>query len=119
VEDCSVMLLGIYRRLDLALWLRAVPDVCKGLPTEVALEIERRSPVLLSRIESSCGDTARPRGSIIWEDLTHWAESNVFVRAKRERWLDAIRHFSSKSLLPMKAWSYWRTSTANGRRPGR
>ena len=34
-------------------------------------------------------------------------ESNAFVRAKRERWLNAIRYFSSRSLSSMKAWSHW------------
>ena len=89
-----------------ALWLRAVLDACEGLPVEVASEIETRSPVLASRIGMP-GNTALTRGSRAWEDVTHWAESNVFIKAKGERWLNAIRYFSSKSLLSMKAWSYW------------
>jgi hypothetical protein len=90
-----------------ALWLRAVLDACEGLPALVALKIETRSPVLLSRIASALGNTVSSRGSMVWEDITNWAESNVFARAKRDRWLNAIRHFSSRSLLSMKAWAYW------------
>jgi hypothetical protein len=90
-----------------ALWLRAVLDVCEALPAEVAEEIEKRSPFLLAGVESARCNTARSLGSIVSEDVTHWAESNIFAEPRRERWLTAIRYFSSKSLLFMKAWSYW------------
>ena len=29
-----------------------------------------------------------------WEDIRCWAEMNVFLSARREGWLDAIRYFS-------------------------
>ena len=89
-----------------ALWLRALLDACEGLPVEVALEIEKRSPVLASRTRMP-GNTSLSRGSRAWQDVIDWAESNIFVQAKGERWLNAVRYFSSKSLLSMKVWSYW------------
>lgn len=90
-----------------ALWLRAVLDIWEELPAEVANELETRSPALLSQIESQLGTLERPRGSAAWEAVIAWAESNVFAEAKRERWLNAIRYFSSRSLPSVKAWSYW------------
>lgn len=90
-----------------ALWLRAVLDFCEELPTEVANEVETRSPALLSQLESHLATLERPRGNPAWEAVIDWAESTVFVEAKRDRWLNAIRYFSSKTLSSMKAWSYW------------
>lgn len=92
-----------------ALWLRAVLEFCEELPAEVANEVETRSPALLSQLESKLGTLERPRGSAAWEAVIDWAESTVFLDAKREKWLNAIRYFSSRSLLSMKAWSYWET----------
>ena len=90
-----------------ALWLRAVLDICERLPPEVANEIEIRSSALLAQLESGLDNFAPPRGSAAWEAVTAWAESNVFVEAKRDKWLNAIQYFSSRSLSSMKAWSYW------------
>jgi hypothetical protein len=90
-----------------ALWLRAVRDVREALPAEVAMEIEKRSPLLLSRIESELGNAGRSVGTRVWECVTQWAEANVFAEPTREGWLNAIRYFSSRSLRSMKAWSYW------------
>lgn len=89
-----------------ALWIRALLDACEGLPVEVALEIERRSPVLAPGTRMP-GNTSLSRGSRAWQDVIDWAESNIFVQAKGEGWLNAVRYFSSKSLLSMKVWSYW------------
>jgi hypothetical protein len=90
-----------------ALWLRAVLNVCEVLPAEVANEVETRSPALLSQVQSRFDILAPPRGGAVWEAVNDWAESTVFVEAKRDRWLNAIRYFSSTSLSSMKAWSYW------------
>jgi hypothetical protein len=90
-----------------ALWLRAVLDFYEELPAEVANEVEARSPALASQLESKLGTLERPRGSAAWEAVIDWAESTVFLDAKRDRWLNAIRYFSSRSLSSMKAWSYW------------
>jgi len=91
----------------LALWVRAILDVSEHLPAEIASELERRSPALLSELESRLGTVVPPRGGAAWEAVTDWAESTAFVEAKRDRWLNATRYFSSKSLSSMKAWSYW------------
>ena len=46
-------------------------------------------------------------GARIWQDVSQWAEMNVFIGAKRAGWLDAVRYYSSMSLRFMKAWSHW------------
>jgi hypothetical protein len=89
-----------------ALWLRAVLDAGEALPAEIAIEIEKRSPALLSRIDSELRITAA-LGARVWEVVTEWTEAEVFAEAVRGGWLNAIRYFSSKSLLYIKAWSYW------------
>lgn len=89
------------------LWLRAVLDVWEALPVEVALEVEKRSPSLLTRIAPQLAENVAPHGFRVWEEATDWSEANVFAEAKREKWLNAIRYFSSQSLRSMKAWSYW------------
>jgi len=92
-----------------ALWLRAALDVCEEQPADVANEVETRSPALLSHLKSELATLGRSRGSAAWAAVIDWAESNVFLEAKRQRWLNAIRYFSSRSLSSMKGWSYWET----------
>jgi len=53
---------------------------------------------------------------VAWEDIRCWAEMNVFLSARREGWLDAIRYFSDMSLCSMKAWSHWERMDAVWRR---
>ena len=91
------------------LWLRAVLDCCEELPAEVANEVETRSRALLSHLKSELGTLEHPRGNAAWEAVTDWSESTVFAEAKRNRWLNAVRYFSSRSLSSVKAWSYWET----------
>lgn len=90
-----------------ALWLRAVLDSCDTPPPEIALETQNRSPILLTRIASYLHENASPLGFRIWEEVIYWVEANVFAEAKLGKWLNAVRYFSSSSLLSMKAWSYW------------
>jgi len=80
------------------LWLRAVLDACEALPAEVALEVEKRSPALLTRVVPQFAENVAPHGLRVWEEVTDWSEANVFAEAKREEWLNAIRYFSSQSL---------------------
>jgi hypothetical protein len=89
------------------LWLRAVLDASEALPAKVTVEIQKRSPSLMPRIAPHFREDVSALGSRIWEEATQWAEANVFADAKREGWLNAIRYFSAKSLLSVKAWSYW------------
>jgi hypothetical protein len=93
-----------------ALWLRAVVGAASSIPVMVAQEMESRAPQLLGRIRSGV-DAAVKNGSgagaRIWQDVSVWAEMNVFVAARRAGWLDAVRYFSSMSLRSMKAWSFW------------
>ena len=90
-----------------ALWLRAVMDVSEALPVEIAHEVKVRSPAMLSLLGDRLRSFEPSRGGATWEVVTDWAESTVFVAAKRDGWLNAIRYFSSRSLLSMKGWSYW------------
>ena len=91
-----------------SLWLRAVMEVSRSVPTIVADEIESRAPQLLARIRSDVeapGTNGRGAGERIWQDVSQWAEVNVFITARTEGWLEAVRYFSSMSLRAMKAWS--------------
>jgi hypothetical protein len=92
------------------LWLRAVVEEAKGVPDVVAQEVESRTHQLLGHIRSEI-EAAMTNGSgagaRIWQDVSQWAEANVFITAKRAGWLDAVRYFSSVSLRSMKAWSHW------------
>jgi hypothetical protein len=90
-----------------ALWLRAVLDAGEALPAGAVIEIENRSRALLSRIDFDPRITAHALGARAWEEVTQWTEVEVFAEAVRGEWLNAIRYFSSKSLLYIKAWSYW------------
>jgi hypothetical protein len=76
----------------------------------VAQEMESRTPQLLGRIRSGVNAAVKnghDAGGRIWQDVSVWAEMNVFIAARRAGWLDAVRYFSSMSLRSMKAWSYW------------
>ena len=92
------------------LWVRAVVDAARSVPGMVAREMESRTPGLLGLIHPDV-DAAVKEGSDpgarIWQDVSLWAEVNVFSAAKQAGWLDAIRYFSSMSLRSMQAWSYW------------
>jgi len=93
-----------------ALWVRAVVEAAGTVPAVVAHQMESRTPQLLGRIrpavEAATGDGIGA-GVRIWEDVTVWAGTNVFIGAARAGWLDAVRYFSSMSLRSMKAWSHW------------
>ena len=98
-----------------ALWARAIVDAAADVPIAVRTEIERRAPgvygFLRPRLESLIDHGERP-GILVWEDMTCWFEMNVFLPAKRQGWLDAVRYFSTMSLRSMKAWSQWEYTDA-------
>jgi hypothetical protein len=92
------------------LWLRAVVEAAGNIPAMVAEEMESRTPQLLGRIRPAVEAAIKNgngAGSRIWQDVSGWAETNVFTDAARAGWLDAVRYFSSVSLRSMKAWSHW------------
>ena len=92
------------------LWLRAVVEAASNIPDIVAQELESRTPQLLGRIRlgvEAAMKSGNGVGARIWQDVSLWAEMNLFISAKRGGWLDAVRYFSSMSLRSMKAWSYW------------
>ena len=92
---------------EFSLWLRAVVDIAGQLSPTAALEIERRSSELLRLVTSSMGNGEHRCGMSVWECVNQWAEENVFGRASRESWLNAVRYFSSKSVRCLQAWSLW------------
>jgi hypothetical protein len=92
------------------LWLRAVVEAAGGVPAMVTQEMESRAPQLLGRIRGDIEASAQNRGgrgARIWQDVSQWAEINVFGAAARDGWLDSVQYFSAMSLCSMKAWSYW------------
>ena len=93
-----------------SLWLRAVVEAAKCVPAMVVQEMELRAPQLLGRIRSdieAAVTNGSGAGARIWQDVSQWADVNVFTTAKEEGWLDAVRYFSSMSLRSMQAWSHW------------
>jgi hypothetical protein len=94
----------------LGLWLRAVVEAAGSIPDTVAQEMESRTPQLLGRIRpdiEAAAETGGNPGARIWQDVSMWAEMNVFIAAERAGWLDAVRYFSSISLRATQAWSHW------------
>jgi hypothetical protein len=92
------------------LWLRAVVDAAGSIPAIVEREMESRTPQLLSRIRPDVAAAVKNgngAGTRIWQDVSLWAEMDVFIGPRRAGWLEAVRHFSSMSLRSMKAWSHW------------
>src|ERR1039457_99260 len=92
------------------LWLRAVVEAASSIPDIVAQELESITPQLLGRIRFGVEAAVKNRegtGARIWQDVSLWAEMNIFIAAKRAGWLDAVRFFSSMSLRSMQAWSHW------------
>src|ERR1051326_2053803 len=93
-----------------SLWLRAVVDAAQGLPATVIQEMDSRAPGFLDGLHPTLDvEFARGAraGTRTWQDISLWADMNMFIEAKRGGWLDAVRHFSSMSLRSMKAWSHW------------
>ena len=101
------------------LWVRARVDGSKHIPAAARSEVDLRAPgffkVLGPKVERAAKQAHHP-GEVAWEALDCWAEMNVFLPAKREGWLDAVRYFSAMSLRSMKAWSYWERMNAEWRR---
>jgi hypothetical protein len=91
------------------LWLRAVVQAAGTIPVMVAQEMESRAPQLVDCIlpNVEAAFNGNDPGVRIWQDVSLWAEMNVFIAPTRGGWLDAVRYFSSMSLRSMKAWSYW------------
>jgi len=102
-----------------ALWARAIVDASGAIPAAVRTEIEGRAPSIYKslhpKVKSAIDRGNRP-GILVWEDITCWAEMNVFLSAKRQGWLDAVRYFSAMSLGAMQAWSHWERINAMWRR---
>jgi hypothetical protein len=92
------------------LWVRASVEAAGSIPAMVEQEMLSRMPRLLGRVRRDVeaavknGDGA---GARIWQDVSRWAETRIFVVAKRAGWLDAVRYYSSVSLRSLKAWSHW------------
>ena len=93
-----------------ALWSRAVVETAGSIPAVVEQEMRSRTPRLLGRARRDVAADAKNGdgpGARIWQDVSRWVETNIFVVAKRAGWLDAVRYYSSMSLRSMKAWSHW------------
>jgi hypothetical protein len=101
------------------LWARAIVDAADAIPANVRTEIGSRAPGIYNsldpKVKSAINGGDRP-GILVWEDFTCWAEMNVFLSAKRQGWLDAVRYFSAMSLRAMQAWSHWERIDAMWRR---
>jgi hypothetical protein len=95
---------------EFTLWLRAVVEVAGGIPPMVERELDSRTPRLLGRVRRDVATALKngeSAGARIWQDVSRWAEANIFAVAKLAGWLDAVRYYSSTSLRSMKAWSHW------------
>ncbi|MGH9439192.1 MAG: hypothetical protein ACRD22_15165, partial [Terriglobia bacterium] len=94
-----------------SLWLRAVVDAAHTLPEIVKSEIKNRVPDLWTAWQPSkcigAIEQATSPGARLWQEVWQWAEANVFLSAKTENWLEAVRYFSSVSIRSMKAWAHW------------
>lgn len=92
------------------LWLRAVVDAARAIPEIVETELENRAPHALEPMRTqvmAALRTANRPGARLWSDMSQWVETNVFLAAKTESWLDAVHYFSSVSIRSMKAWAHW------------
>jgi hypothetical protein len=92
------------------LWLRAVVEAAGSIPAMVEEAIDSRTPQILGRVRRDVAAALKngdSTGARIWQDVSRWVETNIFVVAKRADWLDAVRYYSSMSLRSMKAWSHW------------
>lgn len=93
-----------------SLWIRAVVEAAKSVPAVVVQEVRARAPQLLGRIGSDTEagvTTGRAVGPGLWQEVSQWAEVNIFAAAKRGGWLGAVRYFSAMSLRSMNAWAHW------------
>ncbi len=99
-----------------SLWLRAVVDAAHTLPEIVNSELKNRVPDLLTAGQPpkciGAIEQAISPGARLWQEVWKWAEANVFLSAKRENWLEAVRYFSSLSIRYMKAWAHWEKADA-------
>ena len=101
-----------------SLWVRAVVEAAKNVPAMVVQEMETKAPQLLSRIgaDFDAAVTTGGAGTRVWQEVSQWAETNIFITAMQEHWLDAVRYFSAVSLLSMKAWTHWEQTNEQWRR---
>jgi hypothetical protein len=93
-----------------ALWLRVVVETAGEIPALAVQELNARVPQFLSSLQpisSAAEYSTSGAGLVIWQDLNLFVETEKFIGAKRDGWLDAVRHFSSMSLRSMQAWSHW------------
>ena len=93
-----------------SLWIRAMVEAAKSLPAMVVQEMEARSPQLLGHIDADADAIVTTGGALatwVWQEVSEWAEANIFISPKSENWLDAVRYFSAMSLRSLKAWTHW------------
>jgi hypothetical protein len=103
----------------LALWVRAAVDNVGRIPAVVSTELDRRAPAVLSALSAKVNRAlhrGEGPGAAAWEAVVCWTDLNLFLQARHEGWLDAVRYFSAASFRCMKAWSYWESVDASSRR---
>lgn len=82
-----------------SLWIRAIADAEKTLPTSMVRTIQHRCPGLLPK-----------RGEhpkLLPLQVLEWVHNNIFRAPKREGWLDALMFYSVRDPRSQRTWAYW------------
>lgn len=82
-----------------SLWVRAIADAEKRLPTAVMKTVQQRCPGLLPQ--------GRAPAKLLPLDILKWVHNHTFGVAKREGWLDALMFYSVRDPRSQRTWAYW------------
>ncbi len=82
-----------------SLWVRAITDTEKTLPTGVVRTIQQRCPGLLPQR----GEHTK----LLPLQLLQWVHHHIFKVPRGEGWLDALMFYSVRDPRSQRTWAYW------------
>lgn len=83
------------------LWVRAIVDVERALPTWLAAAIEGRCPAFLQSRHTDADLES------LWLELSQWVDFHFFSEAIQGGWIQALHYYSGRQLVSERIWQHW------------
>lgn len=89
-----------------SLWIRAIMDSSRRPPACVMEALQKRCPGFLPN-EQAASKLRQGDSDPLPLRFLGWVHHNVFAKAKREGWLDALVFYSVRDPRSRRTWAYW------------
>lgn len=89
-----------------SLWIRAIIDSSRRPPACVMEALQKRCPGFLPN-EQAASKLRQGDSDPLPLRFLGWVHNNIFAKAKREGWLDALIFYSVRDPRSQQMWAYW------------